>query len=104
MRLMPETESSTEWAGEPAPSDRVRVRRMAERGRYERATVHSILDEALVCHIGVVESGSPVVIPTAYARVGDQLYVHGAVGNAALRALSSGSPACVTVTLVDGLV
>jgi hypothetical protein len=80
------------------------VRRLAERGRYERSTINSILDEGLVCHVGFAESGSPVVIPTAYARIGDLVYLHGAVGNAALRALAAGAPACVTVTLVDGLV
>lgn len=89
---------------EPAPTSRVRVRRLAERGHYERATIYSILDEGLVCHIGFAQAGNPVVIPTAYARIGDRVYLHGAVGNAALRALATGAPACVTVTLVDGLV
>jgi nitroimidazol reductase NimA-like FMN-containing flavoprotein (pyridoxamine 5'-phosphate oxidase superfamily) len=96
--------SSVERPSEPAPSPRVRVRRLGERGRYERSTIDSILDEGLVCHIGFAASGSPVVIPTAYARTGDLVYLHGAVGNAALRALATGAPACVTVTLVDGLV
>ena len=77
---------------------------MAERGHYERSTINSILDEALVCHVGFAAGGTPLVIPTAYARVGGQLYLHGAVGNAALRALASGAPACVTVTLIDGIV
>lgn len=80
------------------------MRRLAERGHYERSTIYSILDEGLVCHVGFADRGSPVVIPTAYARIGDQVYLHGAVGNAALRALATGAPACVTVTLVDGLV
>ena len=57
-----------------------RVRRRAERGRYAREVVHAVLDEALVCHVGVVVDGQPYVIPTTYARVGDQLYVHGAGG------------------------
>jgi len=98
------TRRSAERTSEPAPSPRVRVRRLAERGHYERSTIHSILDEGLVCHVGFAGSGSPVVIPTAYARLGDLVYLHGAVGNAALRALGTGAPACVTVTLVDGLV
>jgi uncharacterized protein len=101
---VPQLKPSVEGTKEPAPGSRVRVRRMAERSHYERATIHSILDEALVCHMGFADTGTPVVIPTAYARVGDQLYLHGAVGNAALRALASGAPACVTVTLIDGLV
>jgi nitroimidazol reductase NimA-like FMN-containing flavoprotein (pyridoxamine 5'-phosphate oxidase superfamily) len=80
------------------------VRRLPERARYDRATVDSILDEGFVCHVGFVDRGSPVVIPTAYARVGDVLYLHGAQANAALRSVASGEPACVTVTLLDGLV
>lgn len=91
-----------------APTDaasRIRVRRHAERGRYDRATVDAILDEGLVAHVGfVAEDGTPVVIPTAYARVGDDLLLHGATGNRMLRALAKGAPCCVTVTLLDGLV
>lgn len=101
---MSETKRSVGRPSEPAPSPRVRVRRLAERGHYERSTISSILDEGLVCHVGFADSGSPIVIPTAYARTGDLVYLHGAVGNAALRALATGAPACVTVTLVDGLV
>jgi uncharacterized protein len=99
-----ETKRSVERPRERAPSPRVRVRRLAERGHYERSTINSILDEGLVCHVGFGESGSPVVIPMAYARTGDLIYLHGAVGNAVLRTLATGAPACVTVTLVDGLV
>ncbi len=87
------------------PTDRTRVRRKAERGRYDDATIRSILAEAIVCHVGFVADGRPVVVPTAFAVVGDHLYVHGATGNAMVRALASGaSEACVTVTLLDGLV
>lgn len=85
-------------------SERVRLRRHPERGRYDEAAIHPILDEGVVCHVGFSDGHGPVVLPTAYARVGDQLYLHGATGNAALRALSSGAPVCVTVTLLDGLV
>jgi uncharacterized protein len=84
---------------------RTRVRRKSERGRYDDDTIGSILAEAIVCHVGFVVDGQPVVIPTAFAVVDDHLYVHGATGNAMLRALASGaSDACVTVTLLDGLV
>jgi len=87
------------------PTDRTRVRRKAERGRYDDATIRSVLAEAIVGHVGFVADGRPVVIPTAFAVVDDHLYVHGATGNAMLRALASGaSDACVTVTLLDGLV
>jgi nitroimidazol reductase NimA-like FMN-containing flavoprotein (pyridoxamine 5'-phosphate oxidase superfamily) len=86
------------------PTDRTRVRRKAERGRYDRATVDAILDEALLCHVGFAVDGRPWVFPTAFARVDDRLYLHGASGNFALRSLASGAEACVTVTLLDGLV
>src|SRR5690349_544386 len=87
-----------------APSERVRVKRKADRGRYERALVDEILDEALICHVGILVDGAPVVIPTIHARVGDDLYLHGANGNRMLRTLAAGGPVCVTVTLLDGLV
>lgn len=86
------------------PTDRTRVRRHHERGRYDRATIDAILDEALICHLGVVVEGSPRVIPTIHARIGDTLYVHGSSASRTLRALREGSAACVTVTILDGLV
>lgn len=86
-------------------SARTRLRRKPERGHHDDATIRSILADAIVCHVGFVVDAQPVVIPTAFAVVGDHLYVHGATGNAMLRALASGaSEACVTVTLLDGLV
>jgi nitroimidazol reductase NimA-like FMN-containing flavoprotein (pyridoxamine 5'-phosphate oxidase superfamily) len=90
--------------GTTPPTDRVRVRRHAERGRYDRATIDAILDEALLCHLGVVVDGAPHVIPTMYARVGDTVYVHGAMANRALILLRKGSPLSLVVTLLDGLV
>jgi nitroimidazol reductase NimA-like FMN-containing flavoprotein (pyridoxamine 5'-phosphate oxidase superfamily) len=91
-------------AGANPPSTRARVRRHPERGRYERATVDAILDEALVCHVGFVHDGHPYVIPMLHARVGDELYLHGSAASRMLRALSTGTDVCVTATLVDGLV
>jgi len=85
-------------------TDRTRVRRKAERGRYDRATVDAILDEALLCHVGFAVDGRPWVVPTAFARIEDHVYVHGATGNFALRSLAGGAEACITVTLLDGLV
>ena len=87
-----------------APSARTRIRRIPENARYERATIDAILDEALVAHLGFVHEGQPYVIPTLHARVGDVVYVHGSAASRTLRALSGGLPACLTVTLVDGLV
>ena len=87
------------------PSERARVRRRAQRGAYDFETIAAILDEALVAHVGYcAEDGSPVVIPTAYGRAGETLYLHGAVAGAWHRAFASGVPVCVTVTLLDGLV
>jgi uncharacterized protein len=86
------------------PSPRVRVRRLPKRAAYDRATIDPILDEALVCHLGFVVNGQPFVIPTLHARVGDRLYVHGSSASRMLGTLARGAPACVTVTLIDGLV
>ena len=87
-----------------APTPRTEVRRLAERGRYDASTIEAILDEALVCHVGFAHEGHPVVIPTIYARVGAELYLHGSPASRMLRALRSGAEVCVTVTIVDGLV
>lgn len=92
-----------EQAHTPAPSDRVRVRRLAERGRYEPDEIRAILDEGLVAHVGVDTGDGPVVLPMAYGRTDDTLYLHGAVGNALLGAAEH-AELCATVTLVDGLV
>jgi hypothetical protein len=80
------------------------VKRLPARAAYDRATIHAILDEGLVCHIGFVADGQPFVLPTTYGRVGDRLYVHGAAASRMLRRLRDGLPVCVTVTLLDGLV
>jgi uncharacterized protein len=88
-----------------APTDRTTLRRLPERGRHDRATIDPILDEALICHLGLVDpQGRPFVIPTIHARVGDHLYLHGSPASRALRAGATGIDACVTVTLLDGLV
>jgi nitroimidazol reductase NimA-like FMN-containing flavoprotein (pyridoxamine 5'-phosphate oxidase superfamily) len=86
------------------PTDRTRLRRKVERGRFDRATVAGILDEGLVAHVGFAGPAGVCVLPMVYARVGDQLYLHGAAGNSMLRALGDGADLCVTVTLLDGLV
>lgn len=80
------------------------LRRKADRGHYDWDTVTAILDEALICHVGFAVDGRPSVVPTAFARIDDHLYLHGAVANFALRTLVAGADACVTVTLLDGLV
>ena len=87
-----------------APTGRSRVRRVAKRAVYDRGTVHAIIDAALVCHVGFVVEGWPRVLPTAIARVGECVYVHGNRNSAMLRTLAAGAPACITVTHLDGLV
>jgi nitroimidazol reductase NimA-like FMN-containing flavoprotein (pyridoxamine 5'-phosphate oxidase superfamily) len=87
-----------------APSTRTTVRRLPERGVYERAAIDVVLDAALVAHLGFVHDEQPFVIPTLQARVDDHVYVHGSAASRTLRALSSGIPACLTVTLLDGIV
>lgn len=78
--------------------------RHRERGTYERKTINAILDEALICHVGFLLDGEPIVLPTTHARVEDLLYLHGAVTNHMLKSLHGGAPLCVTATLIDGLV
>lgn len=76
--------------------------RYPDRASHDRAAVHAVLDEALVCHIAFVVDGAPVVLPTVHARVGDTLYVHGSTGGR--WATLDGQPVGVTVTLLDGLI
>jgi nitroimidazol reductase NimA-like FMN-containing flavoprotein (pyridoxamine 5'-phosphate oxidase superfamily) len=87
-----------------APSARTRVKRVHDNAAYDRTTIDAILDAALVCHLGFERDGQPFVIPTLHARIGDLLYVHGSSASRTLRALGEGIPACVTVTLLDGIV
>lgn len=87
------------------PSPRMAIGRYPERGRYDFATIASILDEALVCHVGfVADDGQPFVVPAAYARIGAYLYIHGSPLARWMRVLRAGGPMCITVTLLDGLV
>ncbi len=85
-------------------SERIRVKRIPKRGHYDRETIDAILDEGFICHVGFVADGQPFVIPTGYARIGDELYIHGSAASRMLRELSKGVEVCVTVTLLDGLV
>jgi len=87
-----------------APSPRTAVRRLPERAAYDRETIHAILDEGLVCHVGFAAAEQPFVIPCVYGRIDERLYLHGSSGSRMLRALSDGAAVCVTVTLIDGLV
>ncbi|MGO9381941.1 MAG: pyridoxamine 5'-phosphate oxidase family protein [Mycobacterium sp.] len=89
------------------PTPRTTPTRYRERAHYDRETVHAILDEALICHLGYLSGGRPVVLPTTHARLGETLYLHGSTGGGpmlAAKAAPSGLEVCVTATLVDGLV
>jgi nitroimidazol reductase NimA-like FMN-containing flavoprotein (pyridoxamine 5'-phosphate oxidase superfamily) len=83
-------------------TERTRLRRLPERAAYDRATVHAILDEGFICHVGFVVDEQPHVIPTGYVRVGETIYLHGSSGSRL--GLRPGMPICVTVTLLDGIV
>jgi nitroimidazol reductase NimA-like FMN-containing flavoprotein (pyridoxamine 5'-phosphate oxidase superfamily) len=85
-------------------TERTRLRRFPVRGVFDRDAVYRILDEGFICHVAFVVHGQPYAIPTAYARIGDAIYLHGSAASRMLKSLADGVPVCVTVTLVDGLV
>ena len=87
-----------------APTKRTTLKRLPKRAQYDRPAVYRILDEAFICHVGFVADGKPVVIPTSYARIEDDVYIHGSAASRMLRAVGEGIDVCLTVTLVDGLV
>ncbi|SCD90911.1 Nitroimidazol reductase NimA, pyridoxamine 5'-phosphate oxidase superfamily [Streptomyces sp. TverLS-915] len=97
---------TTEPAEPYGPTPRTKPTRSPERARYDRPTVHAILDSAYLCHLGYLREGAPVVLPTLYARRGETLYVHGSTGSRPLRSARQGPglAVCLTVTHVDGLV
>jgi len=86
------------------PSDRVRVRRNPKKGHYDRAQIEAILDRSLFGHVAFVDDGHPVCIPMLYARIGSSICIHGSRASRAMRLLAAGEPACVAVTVLDGLV
>jgi len=86
------------------PTERTKVRRLPDRGKYDSESVYGILDEAFICHVGFVVESQPYVIPTGFARVNDTLYIHGSAASRMLRTLADGVQVCVTVTLIDGIV
>jgi uncharacterized protein len=90
-------------AGTP-PTKRATVHQKAQRAHYDRDTVNAILDEGLVCHVGFIVDGAPIVIPTGYARDGDRLLLHGGVASRLMGRLGDGVDVSIAVTLLDGLV
>jgi uncharacterized protein len=87
-----------------APTARTRVKRIPKRASYDRDAIYSILDTALVCHVGFALDGQPYVIPTLQVRIADRLYIHGSAASRMLGAAAEGTPMAVTVTHIDGLV
>jgi uncharacterized protein len=86
------------------PTEKTKVNRLPKRGYYDMETIYSILDEGIICHVGFLINNKPFVIPTAYVRVDDHIYIHGAKSNQMINAINEGSEACITVTLLDGYV
>lgn len=85
-------------------TERTTLRRLPQRGAFDRESLNQILDEGFICHVGFAVDGRPFVIPTGYARGGDRLFIHGSQASRMLRAVGQGIEVCVTVTLIDGLV
>ena len=85
-------------------TSRTRLRRVPANGRYDRESVHRVLDRGLVAHVGFASDGQVYCIPTLYTRVGDRVLIHGSTASRMVRVLAAGAPACLTVTMIDGLV
>ena len=97
------TQSTSTGTTPLSSTPRTTLRRHRERGQADRAALYEVLDAGLICHLGVVSDGVPAVLPTAYGRAGDILYLHGSSANGAFWA-ADGQPVCVTVTHLDGIV
>ena len=85
-------------------TEKTKVRRLPKRGSYDKETIYKILDEGFVAHIGFTANGQTFVIPTGYARSGDELLIHGSAASRMMRTMAGEIEVCVTVTLIDGLV
>lgn len=85
-------------------TEKTNLGRLPKRGTYDQETIHHIIDEALVCHVGFTRGDQPYVLPTAIARIDKAVYIHGSRVSGMLQHLASGAPACIVVTLIDGLV
>jgi uncharacterized protein len=87
-----------------SPTRKTKLKRVPQRGSFDRSAIYKILDEAFVCHVGFIIDGQPVVIPTGHARIDDELLIHGSTASRMLRMMAQQVDVCVTVTLIDGLV
>ncbi|NJP35000.1 pyridoxamine 5'-phosphate oxidase family protein [Micromonospora thermarum] len=102
--MVPALSQGGDDGGEVGRTARTRVRRFPDLAVHERATLHAVLDAGRVAHLAIVDGGQPYALPVAYARDGDRVLVHGSTGSRLFRHLAAGAPACLTVTLLDGLV
>lgn len=88
----------------PGSTDRTQIHRLGDRAVHDRAVMYEILDSTVLCHVGLVFDHQPFVLPMGFARVGDELLLHGSTGARFMREMAAGAPVCVTVTMLDGLV
>jgi len=102
--IAPPSPSPHDDSGASPPSARTRVRRIPEYARYDAATVHGIVDAAVMCHVAFADADGVHCIPTGCWRQGEHLYIHGSNGSRMLKRLQAGAAAAVTITLLDGLV
>lgn len=91
-------------SGNYQPTEKTKVQRIPKRGTYDREVVHSIIDQSILCHVGVSVDGVARVIPTAILRIGEFVYLHGSNASQLLRSIASGTQACITVSIIDSLV
>lgn len=86
------------------PTRRTKLRREPHKANYDRATVHSILDEAPIAYVAFVDDDQPYCFPTLHVRIGDEVFLHGSAAGRMVRCVSSGAPVCITATILDALV
>lgn len=89
---------------ENKPTERTTLHRLPKRGSHDLSTIYQILDEAMLCHVGFIDNGVFCVISTIFARIDNEIYIHGSVGSRMLKVLEKGQCACITVSIIDGLV
>ena len=87
-----------------SPTERSKVKRNPKRAVYDRDVIYDTLDEAMLCHLAIAIDGEPVVLPTIHTRVEDTLYLHGSNQNRLYKKIAEGTPACISITVLDGLV
>ena len=87
-----------------SPTDRTQVKRNSNRAVYDRESIYEVLDEAMLCHLAVAIDGEPFVLPTIHTRIGDTFHLHGSNQNRLYKKVAEGATACISITILDGLV